>query len=184
MIKYITTFVSALLISVTVNATEYTCDNFTLEQQQILKMAYVIGAPYDRGFTLAGIVWRESFVGQYVVRVNSKDGDHGSYGIGQMMLTTAMELTDVDSTWQARAHLAPLLMSDDIFALHLSMRLLVKNGTETNWRRSIRKYNGAGEAAEKYADDVITRIRVLEDCTFLIPAAQKAALINQMAGDA
>lgn len=180
MFKSILTVIATLTLSVGVHAS-YTCDNFTEEQEQILKMAYVIGAPYDRGHTLAGIVWRESFVGRYVVRVNSKDGAYGSYGVGQMQLSTAMELTDVDSQWQARAHLAPLLMNDDIFALNMSMRLLLRNGTEERWFNSIVRYNGKGQVAIDYAKDVVERVNVLETCSLLDKAREQEFFINQMA---
>lgn len=163
--KVIVSLLSLLLSSVAV--AQYTCDTFTEEQEQLLKMAYVVGVDYDRGYTLAGIIWRESFVGEYVIRVNSNDGDYGSYGIGHMQLSTAMYMLDVDSSWQAKSHLVPLMISDDIFSMSLSMKYLIKKDTLTNWRASIRRYNGSGSKADEYADDVIERIRVLEKCGFM-----------------
>lgn len=46
---------------------------FTPEQDRLVKLAYSYGLPFDYGKTLASIVVQESFVGKYVVKINSDD---------------------------------------------------------------------------------------------------------------
>lgn len=142
------------------------CDiPFTPEQNALLHLSYAVGEPHDLGYTMAALTWKESFVGRHIVRINPSDGAHGSYGVTHILLTTAMYLTDVDSTWEAKAELAPRLMRDDIYTLHLSLRYLL-NFSDRPYRKMVEKYNGSGKMAEEYADAVIKKVHVLQECKY------------------
>jgi len=139
------------------------CPTYTTEQTQVLRNAWDIGLPHDRQHTLMAIVEREAFVGPYVIRVTSTDGDHGSYGVAMMQLTTAMHLTGEDSSWRARAELAPRMMQDDTYALQLAMLYLLRH-ERLGWAEAIRRYNGSGAAAERYAAEVSERVNLFVRC--------------------
>ena len=140
-----------------------TCPTYTSEQTQVLRKAWDIGLPHDRQHSLMAIVERESFVGPYVIRVTSTDGNYGSYGVAMMQLSTAMHVTGEDNSWKARAELAPRLMNDDTYALQLAMLYLLRH-ERLGWAEAIRRYNGSGAAAERYAQEVAQRVNVHVAC--------------------
>ena len=139
------------------------CPTYATEQTQVLRKAYDIGLPHDRQHTLMAIVEREVFVGPYVIRVTSTDGDHGSYGVAMMQLTTAMMLTGEENSWRARAELAPRMMQDDTYAMQLAMLYLLRH-ERLGWAEAIRRYNGSGAAADRYAAEVAERVNLFVRC--------------------
>ena len=134
--------------------------SFTAEQARLIRLAASYGEAHGYKKTLAAIVVQESFVGGYVVRVNSKDGKYGSYGITHINLETAMWLESENNSWRARAVLAPKLMVNDIYALSLSVKKLdsVNNG---NWLQTWSAYNGKNP---EYGIKIKNHIRNLEKC--------------------
>ena len=56
------------------------CRTYTPEQMSALALAYSVGKPYDLSYTLMAITERESFVGNHIIRVNSRDGKYGTSG--------------------------------------------------------------------------------------------------------
>lgn len=161
LIVSILTFVSVMIMSSHVRAEE--CPTFTHEQDIVLRMAHAVGSYDDWGYTLAAIVWKESIVGDHIIRVNGPDGSLGSYGIGHMQLSTAMYLTGITNRWDAMANLAPRMINDDVFAMELSLKYLVKHA-DLGWRGMITKYNGGGEVARIYAENVVQRVVTLQRC--------------------
>lgn len=153
-----------LVLLATITIAKAEC-RFTPEQNAVLHLAYAVGQPHDLGYTMAALAWKEGFVGRYIVRINPNDGEHGSYGVTHVLLTTAMWMLDVDSTWEAKAKLAPKMMNDDIYTLHLSLEYL-QRFDHLPWRQQIAKYNGAGQRAEAYAEDVVKRVGVLTSCKY------------------
>lgn len=139
------------------------CPRFTIEQEILLRKAHAVGQYADWGYTLAGIVWRESIVGTHIVRVNGTDGNEGSYGVVHMQLTTAMYLLGVDNIWEGKAEIVPLLMNDDVYALNLALEYLMRH-EHLGWRGMIARYNGRGEAAQLYAEDVVNKALILQQC--------------------
>ena len=139
------------------------CPTYTKEQTQVLRKAWDIGLPHDRQHSLMAMVERESFVGPYVIRVTSTDGDYGSYGVAMMQLSTAMHVIGEDNSWKARAELAPRLMNDDTYALQLAMLYLLRH-ERLGWAEALRRYNGSGAAAEQYAAEVAQRVNVHVAC--------------------
>lgn len=160
----ISSLIAALFVitmSNTVKANE--CPQFTHEQDVLIRMSHAVGSYNDWGYTLAAIVWKESIVGDHIVRVNGPDGGLGSYGVGHMQLTTAMYLTGTTNRWDAKANLAPRMINDDVYALELSLKYLVRH-QDLGWRGMITKYNGEGEVARIYAEDVVDRVVSLQKC--------------------
>lgn len=165
-VKFIA-IVTALLIQLPMaQANAQSCPTFTTEQDILIRKAHAIGNYADLGYTLAAIVWKESIVGSYIVRINASDGSLGSYGVGNMLLTTAMELLGEDNHWRAKAVLVPKLINDDVEALILSLRYLERH-QELGWRAMITKYNGAGSDAIRYQRDVVNRVKALQQCLTL-----------------
>lgn len=161
LIAGILAFVSVMIMSSQVRADD--CPTFTHEQDVAIRMAHAVGSYGDWGYTLAAIVWKESIVGDHIIRVNGPDGGLGSYGIGHMQLSTAMYLTGITNRWDAMANLAPRMINDDVFAMELSLKYLMKHA-DLGWRGMITKYNGGGEAARIYAEDVVKRVMSLQRC--------------------
>lgn len=117
------------------------CSTYTDEQLSLLHLAYITGQPYDLGLTLAAIVKQESFVGNHVIRVNSKDGKYGSYGVSHINLETAMYFEGTTNSWEARANIAPKLMTDDMYSLELSL-IKLNSVSHLSWKDQVRSYNG------------------------------------------
>ena len=136
------------------------CPTFTPEQEDLLVKAHEYGKEYGYEYTLPAIVWKESFVGNFIVRINPKDGKHGSYGITHILLETAMYFESVDSSWMAKDYIVMRLMTDDEYALELAVIKLESIET-TSWLTKWMRYNGNNPA---YGDDILLRIESLRDC--------------------
>lgn len=141
------------------------CRNYTPEQTIALHTAYAVGAPYDLGYTLAAITKQEGFVGKHIIRVNSKDGKYGSYGITHINLETGMWLNDEDNSWKARAKMAPKLMTDDVYALKTALRKL-ETVHHLGWRDMVRSYNGSvrSDKTLTYLNSIIGHINQFKKC--------------------
>lgn len=144
------------------------CPSFTPMQDALIHQAYYTGLPKDMGYTLAAIVWKESFVGRYVVRVNEKDSGGGSYGVTMIQLETAMWLEGIDSIWEGKAVLVPKLISNDAVALSFALQKLLAAkmtlGTGWTWKALWKAYNGSGSKAEKYSKDIAVKVKTLRSC--------------------
>lgn len=141
------------------------CPTFTPEQNVLIRKAHAIGNYRDLGYTLAAVVWRESIVGRYIVRVNGNDGDQGSYGVAQMQITTAAYLMGEDNLWRAKAVLAPYMINNDVLALELGLKYLDSH-KDLGWQKMIARYNGKGPMARSYAKDVVARVKTLQACLY------------------
>lgn len=165
--KLILATVAFVLLSIASTATyAQSCPSFTTEQDVLLRKAYAIGNYHDWGWTLAAIVWRESIVGPYIIRINGQDGHQGSYGVAHMQLTTAAYLTGEDNLWRAKAELAPVLINDDVKALELATNYLEKH-RDLGWRAMIARYNGKGSLAKSYSEDVVSKVSILRSCLYM-----------------
>lgn len=139
------------------------CPSHTAEQEALIHRAYYTGLPYDLGYTLAAIVWQESFVWKYIVKVNPSDGEHGSYGVSHVTLEYAMEQEGYTSEWKAKQDLVPMLINNDQYSLAMSIKKLLEYGHRP-WRGMVKKYNGTGAMAEKYADSITEKVKSLRHC--------------------
>lgn len=143
------------------------------EQKLIFAASYFNGAKKNLGLTQAAIIWKESHFGK--VLVNKTDGLYGSYGLGQILLSTAMSRNGIKDTSKNRDAMILKLTSDNAFNLKEGLEELV------GWRkihRDIKKrkdwlmwtigsYNNghksiSNEKGLKYAKDVEYRIEALK----------------------
>ena len=163
--NYKATIITLLLVILACGVAEVkaSCPNHTTEQQELIKQAYYVGLPYDLAYTLSAIVVRESFVGPYIIRVNSGDGKYGSYGVTHIELETAMWLEGYTNSWQAKQDLVPKLISDDHYAMHLALNKLRKDKSK-GWMVMWSRYNGSGSKARQYAEGIKKNIKILKDC--------------------
>ena len=161
--KSIITFMVGLLVSVGVLGEQ--CRVYTQEQMGALALAYSVGKPHDLSYTLMALVERESFVGDHIIRVNSKDGKYGSYGISHINLETAMWIEGVKNQWQARAEIAPRLVADDLYSLNLSLRKLEANA-DLGWTDMVRSYNGSVRSPKtlEYLNGIRANIKKYKNC--------------------
>lgn len=141
------------------------CPSFTPEQEELMQLACAIGRADDWCYTLAALIEEESFVGDYVVRINPKDGKHGSYGVGSVQLIYAMEYYGVDSSWQGKAELVPLMLNNDMAAITVAYWHLMKYN-HRSWFDMVKQYNGSGPRAEAYAIRVTTFANLLMECNY------------------
>lgn len=149
----------ALSLSTSVLADE--C-KFTTEQDRLIKLAASYGESFGYRKTLPAIVIQEAFVGSYVVRINPKDGKHGSYGITHILLSTAMWLEGENNIWKAKSEIVDRLMTDDIYSLKLAVEKL-DSVHEGDWIGTWSAYNGG---SVKYAEKIRDNIRLLERCNY------------------
>lgn len=164
-LRLLVAFVVFVTFSIAATAEAQECPSFTTEQDILIRKAKSIGDYSDWGYTLAAIVWRESIVGSYIIRVNGGDGAEGSYGVAHMQLTTAAYLTGETNIWRAKAVLAPTLMTDDVEALELALTYLNRH-SHLGWRGMIARYNGKGPMARAYSADVVQRVKILQSCLY------------------
>lgn len=172
-------FILTVLVLISSNALAEQCRRFTQEQRDLIRYAYVVGSQYDSeiynivgthaGHSLAAILIEESFVGEYIIRVNASDGLLGSYGIMMVQITTIFHMDGLEDTWVNRQDIAPNIMTrlltDDLFAIESGYRylrkMILQRGSLWEARRA---YNGAGSRAIAYADRTGETVRMLIKC--------------------
>lgn len=146
--------------------------NLDKNQSMNLVMSYWVGKPNDFALTLMAIVWKESNFGKY--QSNTRDGKYGSFGLGQILLETAMARMNVKSDKDRRA-LKMKLLTDNAFNLRLAMKELMywKNIHKVKKKRkywltcTIASYNAGwksvySEKGKAYSKDVLIRIKALK----------------------
>ncbi|WYW02603.1 hypothetical protein Peetri_00015 [Pseudomonas phage vB_PpuM-Peetri] len=147
--------------------------SFTEEQERILGSAHQVGSPVNFGVTLQAIAWKESFVGDKVVRANPTDGRYGSYGITHVQLSTGAWMLDQKPTKPFRTGLRNDLVTDDSYALQFAAAYLVHTETiakkitrdgNRQWRATVASYNGSGAQARRYVEDVADKVSYLKSC--------------------
>lgn len=144
--------------------------NLTQEQYLILAQTYMYGKRSDLAITLTAIVWKESSFGKHLA--NSKDGKYGSFGLGQILLETAMARHGYKTDSQRRK-LKYRLMTDSLFNLKQAVielkywKKIYKDRKDWDWlRKMIASYNTGWKGrnsikGKKYSDDVNLRMRAL-----------------------
>lgn len=157
------------------NAVPNECPKFTSEQHNLIRLSYMVGSQHDDtvksitgghlGHTVAAIIWKESFIGNNVIRFSNDP----SFGIGQMKITTLFWLNGIDYTYANRDYHEHKMMSDlltnDLYAItqtynYIKM-LLIRH--ESVYMARMR-YNGSGSAARAYSFDINDRVQLLIAC--------------------
>lgn len=146
--------------------------HLTTEQYINMVLAYSIGKEHNMGLLLTAIVWKESSFGKFMV--NSRDGQHGSFGLGQILLDTSMARHNV-RTKSGKARLKLKLLTDHDFNLNEAVTEIKfwKNYHKNKMKRSkwrlytVASYNTGKKSynssrGKKYANDVAVRIEALK----------------------
>lgn len=167
-----------LMLLLTVTLSGKTVDDYVRELKQlnkqqylILSLAYSIGRKSDLELTLTAIVWKESSFGKQIA--NTKDGKYGSFGVGQILLETAMSRNGYKSN-DERLKLKMQLLTDNVFNLEQAVKELLywksiykDRMNHYDWLRlTVASYNAGWRTVKspkgkRYADDVMLRIKAI-----------------------
>lgn len=143
----------------------------TVDQKMIFAMSFYSGYKSGLGVVQSAIIWKESAYGKSLI--NDKDGLYGSYGLGQILLTTSMARHNI-TTEKERTQLRLKLISDYKFNLKESLTELKHwkeihlKKNKKNWLKyTIASYNNGhksydNEKGKRYADDVIIRMEAIK----------------------
>lgn len=145
-------------------------DQLDDSQKIIMLKAYIAGQPYDLGYSMVVIAWKESRFGKYMM--NLSDGKHGSYGVYHILLDYSMVRNNVNSSW-SKSRLAERLINDFDFASGEALYVL-KYYRDKHNSKDVSKYyymftsyNGGTRAlnssqARSYGEDSILRLAAVQ----------------------
>ena len=141
--------------------------DMTEKQFHALSDAYYFGAKHDdMGYTLAAIVWQESFVWKHIIKNNPNDGEFGSYGITHIKLETLQYLEGLDSMWETRSsEYFDRLITNDRYAHQMALLKLSstkKTFYDKGWKAWWTTYNGNDPA---YGEKISKKVRALQQCS-------------------
>jgi len=134
-------------------------NHLSSQQREVLKAAYDYGEPFDLGYTLAAIAWKESSFG---IDLISETDD---YGVFQINLYTyknrfSDEITDLNAT---DMQLQIILIND--FATNASAAIAEltfwRSAHSGDYTKMLESYNGGWRGNPQYADKVKDRVKVL-----------------------
>lgn len=134
-------------------------------QQDVAEIAYRAGQPYDLGLTSVAIAWKESKLGLYKVRMNTKYNDQ-SFGV---MHTVAKWKTKGMSAF-ARGRWVQDMITSDIKSIDVGVQdiLYWQQRAKGDWKKGIAMYNAGGNFnyGVSYARDVVDTVSRLKPCNF------------------
>lgn len=146
--------------------------NFTPEQKSVLRLAYLVGKPYNLGHTLQGIVMQESFVGGRVDRDREVSPTDTSYGVTHVRPSTLKWLTDKFDMYNIKeSSIKPFLVSPkgDVLALNVALHyLLLKQSQGKGYNQMLGEYNAGvywrGTSGQDYIQKVKRNVKYVENC--------------------
>lgn len=146
--------------------------NLTPEQKSVLRLAYLVGEPYDLGNTLQGIIMQESFVGNRIDRDREVSPTDTSYGVTHVRPSTLKWLTDKFDMYNIKvSSIKPFLTSPkgDVLALNVALHyLLLKQSQGKGYTQMLGEYNAGiywqGESGKKYIDKVKRNVQYTTKC--------------------
>lgn len=171
-------FVFFLMVSFVSNLNSATVEGYVKELRNMseekfsyLVIAYYIGVKYDLGLTLPAIIWKESSFGRFTV--NKKDGKYGSFGVGQILLETAMNRNK--HLKLSREELRIKLITDHKFNIEQALAELLfwkkhykdKMGYKYWFTQMVSSYNAGwkgykSKQGKEYAEDIKLKIKALK----------------------
>jgi len=134
------------------------------KQKQLLQWAYEHGKEYNIGYTLAAIMWQESFVGDKIVKVNLQDP---SAGLWHKNVMYACKEHDIDPNGLNLNKMAQKLINDDEFAMLIAMAdiMMWLEKRDGDWFSAWASYNGGGyydsQKAQNYAKNINKKVSIL-----------------------
>jgi hypothetical protein len=137
-----------------------------LNQKQAENLLYIVelGKPYDLGYTLAAIAWKESDLCEHPM--NLSDGKFGSFGCFHNLLESVAARHNVKLNGYNASRLAEqLVLNIDYSAVEALAELefwLTKY--KGNWRKAVASYNAGWniKAGEKYMLDIAKKVKQIK----------------------
>lgn len=140
------------------------CSIFSDEQREVLQQSYDFGKPYDMGWSLAAIAWKESSAGLKLANFSDP-----SFGVYHILLKTAAahEGVDINSDPKSGINIATRLLWDNSYAADHAITVLNywlgrHNG---DWSKAWASYNGGnnweGNAPQEYSADIKSKLSYL-----------------------
>jgi len=134
----------------------------TLQQKVLLKKAYAYGDEFNMGYSMAAIMWQESFVGKKVVPFNISDPSGGYW---HKHLDYLLKEEDQPVNDLTRNLILVELITHMDYAASIAIKDLEKwkvmHGP-TNWLAIWGSYNGGGVPNMSYAHQIDEKIQVLK----------------------
>lgn len=161
-------FIALLLMSTYSKSSEFTCediDKLLDVQKSVLKESFIYGQPYDVGYTLAAIVWKESNAGLWKINISDP-----SAGVAHNHLVYALTRLGRKDTPFNRNVLAQQLVDNNQLSLHLARVELDywRGRHKGNWAATRASYNRGNnwntEGGKAYSEDLLQRIMVFRRC--------------------
>ena len=130
-------------------------------QKEIAYNAYRSGYPYDLGYTMVAIAWKESRLGLYKVRYGTKENDR-SFGIYH---TVAMWKTKGLNAFEKGRWIQNIVENNAVsIQMGLSDLLYWKGRHNGDWAKMVGSYNGGNIPNKEYTKDVIGIMKSLREC--------------------
>jgi len=163
MIKIKKTFLLFMLLFGLLGAQDYQKD-LSLQQKALMQKAYRYGVEFSLGYSMAAIMWQESFVGKQIVPFNVDDPG-GGYWHKQLNYLLMEEKRPVNSLNRNMA-LERLITNMD-YAAAIAIRDLenwINEFGAHGWLRVWAAYNGGYSnslASQQYAKEVSAKVNHL-----------------------
>lgn len=140
----------------------------TAPQLKVMLYAYKAGQPYDLGYTMAAIAWRESNFGQWPMNIH--DGKWGSFGVFHILMESAASRNKLTTDWE-RSRFAEQLVfdikvcADEAIAELTYWQRKFRNSPEP-WKSMVAGYNAGhkalnSSAGRDYVNDIVIRVKAL-----------------------
>jgi hypothetical protein len=169
----------SLTLLPTLAMSQQSCPTFTPEQQYLLRVAHVYGnqpnprleaAIGDRiGYTMAAMLWKESFVEDRIFRHNPADP---SYGVMMVTFTAYLRTKGWNREYMSyniiheHSNGIAKMIENDVYAIQVGYDYLtIKMIEQRSLWEGVRTYNGSNQTARDYRDDVRERVSTLIRCS-------------------
>lgn len=153
-----------LAISTSMVAADNTYSDLTLQQKALLKKAHAYGEEFDLGYSMAAIMWQESFVGKKIVPFNIDDPS-GGYWHKHIDYLLREENKRINSITRNFALLELIQNMDYAAAIAIcDIEMWYVEFGEQGWLRVWAAYNGGysnSKASQTYAQEVKEKINIL-----------------------
>ena len=136
------------------------------DKQELIRSIYKSAEPYDLGYSLVAIAWKESNLGEWMINIT--DGKHGSFGLYHIRLDYALVRNKITSSWDKSRYAEKLLYDFNVSTAEAISLLIYwynyHKSSPDRWKRTYGSYNGGFKVSKQskaYADDIGYRIQAL-----------------------
>ncbi len=137
-------------------------ENLSPYQYGIAYQAYRTGQPYDLGFTMVAIAWKESKLGLYKIRMGTPPDI--SFGV----FHTASHWKTKGMTAFERGRWAQVMVENDAKSIQVGVSDLLswKVSAKGKWSRMVEMYNAGYGKNPVYLKEVKAIMREIKHCEF------------------